>query len=306
MDQIKQVAILGAGALGAYYASRFSAVDTFSTFIAASGDRAIKLQQHGIVVNGEPWQIPVSTPQAELQPVDLMIIALKHHQLQGALEDVRHLVGQKTIIMSVLNGLDSESMIGDIYGADRVLYCVAIGIDAVRQGDTVVVANQGRLYFGEALNVPVSARVLKVQQALDRAGLNWETPDDMLRIMWWKFMMNVGVNQASAVLRAPYRVFQNSKAGQSVLTMLMREVIALAKAAGINLSEFDLDQWAPVLAKLAPEAKTSMLQDIEAGRKTEVEIFAGKVDSLGEKYHIPTPVNAMMLQMIRTLEEGLQ
>lgn len=306
MDQIKKVAILGAGALGAYYASRFSAVDTFSTLIAASGDRAIKLQRHGVVVNGEHWQFPVSTPRAELQPVDLMIIALKHHQLQGALEDVRHLVGQKTIIMSVVNGLDSESVIGDVYGADRVLYCVAIGIDAVRQGDAIVVANQGRLYFGEALNVPVSARVLKVQQALDRAGLNWETPDDMLRIMWWKFMINVGVNQASAVLRAPYRVFQNSKAGQSVLTMMMREVIALAKAAGINLSESDLDQWAPVLAKLAPEAKTSMLQDIEAGRKTEVEIFAGKVVSLGEKYHIPTPVNAMMLQMIRTLEEGVQ
>ncbi len=304
MDQMKRVAILGAGALGAYYASCFFATG-FTTVFAASGHRAQALREQGVKINGERLILPVLTPDEQAHPVDLIIVALKHHQLAEALADIGQMVGSETIILSVLNGLDSETVIADMYGADKVLYCVAIGIDAVRQGNEVIVANQGKLYLGEASNLPVSSRVRKVQQALDHAGLKWETPDDMLRIMWWKFMMNVGVNQASAVLRAPYRVFQQSKAGQSVLTMLMQEVITLAKAAGINLTETDLDQWAPILAKLAPEAKTSMLQDIEAGRKTEVEIFAGKVVTLGEKYHIPTPVNAMMLQMIRTLEEGL-
>lgn len=303
MDQIDRVAILGAGALGAYYASCFAA-GGFTTMFAASGQRAQALRGQGVVINGSRLHLPVVTPEDLTDPADLIIVALKHHQLQDALPDIHPLVGPDTIIISVLNGLDSEAVIAGLYGQQKVLYCVAIGIDAVRQGNEVIVANQGKLYFGEAVNVPVSVTVRRVQQALDRARLKWETPDDMLRILWWKFMMNVGINQASALLRAPYGVFQKSPAGQAVLTTLMGEVISLAKAAGINLTEKDLEQWTPILQKLAPEAKTSMLQDIEAGRKTEVDIFAGKVVALGQEYSLPTPANAMVLQMIRTLEES--
>jgi 2-dehydropantoate 2-reductase len=83
---------------------------------------------------------------------------------------------------------------------------------------------------------------------------------------------------------------------------LMREVIALAKRIGVNLGEQDLDGWYAVLKTLSPEGKTSMLQDIEAGRKTEVEVFAGKVVELGRRYAIPTPANQTILSIIHVLE----
>lgn len=303
MDYIKRVAVFGAGALGSYYAGEFAAAD-FTTMFAAAHGRAETLQQQGVRVNGRDLVLPVVSPADEDQPVDLVIVALKHHQLAAALDDIRPLLGPETMILSVLNGLDSEAVIAARYPRQKILYCVAIGIDAVRQGNDVIVANQGKLYFGEATNVPASPAVRRVQQALDRAGLAWETPEDMLRVLWRKFMMNVGINQASAVLRAPYAVFQNSAAAQALLTMLMQEVVCLAGAAGINLTDKDLQQWTPILHKLAPEAKTSMLQDIEAGRKTEVDIFAGKVVALGRQYGIATPANAMILQMIRALEDN--
>ena len=144
---------------------------------------------------------------------------------------------------------------------------------------------------------------VRVQAAFDRAGLMYETPPDMIRMLWWKFMINVGINQASAVMRASFGVFQSSPEAQALVDTLMREVIVIAERIGVNLVEKDLDDWNAVLKTLSPKGKTSMLQDIEAGRKTEVEVFAGKVVELGRKHGIPTPVNQTLLSIIHVLEQ---
>ena len=96
-------------------------------------------------------------------------------------------------------------------------------------------------------------------------------------------MVNVGMNQASAVMRAPYGVFQTMPEAQALMEALMHEVIVLAEHAGVNLVEQDIADWYGFLNTLSPQGKTSMLQDIEAGRKTEVEIFGGKVVALGKR-----------------------
>lgn len=83
----------------------------------------------------------------------------------------------------------------------------------------------------------------------------------------------------------------------------MKEVILLAEKVGVNLTIDDIDEFKEILKKLSPEGKTSMLQDIEAGRKTEVENLAGKVCELGSKYGVATPINDMLYKMIRILEK---
>jgi 2-dehydropantoate 2-reductase len=115
-------------------------------------------------------------------------------------------------------------------------------------------------------------------------------------------MINVGINQASAVLRAPYGVFQSSPDARALIRSLMEEVVTLAKKTGIGLTEKDIEKWGIIMNHLSPTGKTSMLQDVEAGRKTEVEIFAGKVVSLGKDYDVPTPVNATILRIIKVIE----
>ena len=207
-------------------------------------------------------------------------------------------------ILSVMNGLDSEQILGSVYGMDKVLYTVSVGIDALRQGNEIAYTRRGKHYFGRAVNDRPTQQVRRVQEAFERAGIPYETPVDMMRILWWKFMVNVGMNQASAVMRAPYGVFRSSPDAQALMEALMREVIALAKPAGVNLTEADVDDWYGVLETLSPQGKTSMLQDIEAGRKTEVEVFGGKVVELGAAYGIPTPVNQTVLQIIKVLEQN--
>jgi 2-dehydropantoate 2-reductase len=300
--EIETVAIIGAGAVGGSYASILHDWNPRCVSIVAGGSRCEGLSREGLIVNGRPYLIPVLRPEDPSPPSDFIIVAVKHHHLDTAIEEMKNRVGAETTILSVMNGIESEERIGAVYGMEKLLYAVAVGIDAQREGNRINYTNQGRIFFGEDKNPSLTDRVKRVQALFDRAGIAYVTPPDMIRTLWWKFMINVGINQASAVLRAPYSVFQKSREAQDLMGEAMREVIALAGKRGVSLSGDDVDDWYRVLAGLNPEGKTSMLQDVEAGRKTEVEMFAGRMIELGKRHGIPTPVNQKLFDEIRKIE----
>ena len=116
-------------------------------------------------------------------------------------------------------------------------------------------------------------------------------------------MINVGINQTSAVLKAPYGIFQKVPSAYSWVEDTMREVVTISQKAGTGLTEEDVKIFWPILNNLSPNGKTSMLQDVEAGRKTEVDYFAGKVRELGKKYNVPTPINDQLYRTIHIIED---
>lgn len=288
---IESVAIVGAGAMGAMYAAHFADAG-FATSLIARGERAARLRDPGLLVNGAPLATRVVDLDTEVpDPVGLIVVAVKSGQLDEAIADLAPLVGEHTTILSVLNGLDSEAALADAYGAERVLLSVALAMDAEREGRDVTYRQSGMLVFGEARNEPPSQRVVAVQEALDHAELRWQTPVDMRHQMWWKFMVNVGINQASAVLRAPYGAFAVDGPAREFMSALIGEVIEVARAEGVHLGPDDLARWDHVLAGQPAGGRTSMHQDVEAGRPTEVGIFAGRVVELGRSHGIATPFN---------------
>jgi 2-dehydropantoate 2-reductase len=299
---IETISVIGAGALGAAYAGMLYDMNGRCVSFVAGGDRYERLRREGVIVNGTRYLIPVLLPDDVSEPSDLIIVAVKYHQLDEAIRDMKNRVGAETTIISVMNGIESEERIGAVYGMEKVLYCVAVGIDALREGNRVTYTTQGKLFFGEARNTVLTERVTRLQALCDKAGIIYETPPDMIRILWWKFMVNVGINQASIVLRAPYSVFQTSLEARNLMESAMREVIMLSEKAGVNLSGEDIEKFQSVLHRLSPQGKTSMLQDIEAGRKTEVEMFAGKVIELGKKLDVPTPINKKLFDEIKRIE----
>ena len=299
---IKTIAIVGAGAMGAAYAAMFLDAVDFVPFFVAEGDRYNKLKKQPLSVNGKMYAVSVMLPEEVEEPADFVLVALKHHHLNDALQLIKTVTGPETTILSVMNGLESEKMIGSVCGMDKLLCAIAVGIDAVHEGNNFSYARPGRIIFGGCSRMEDSWRIARVEEALNRAAIPHEVSSDIIRIMWWKFMINVGVNQASAVLGAPYGVFHSSPDALVLMKLLMREVIALANKISIDLTEQDLEEWLTVLATLAPGGKTSMLQDVEAGRKTEVEIFAGKVLAMGREFGIATPINQAVFHIIKVIE----
>lgn len=300
--RVRTVAVVGAGAMGGMYAAHFVRTG-FEVLLVASGARAERLREQPLVVNGEPLRARVWDPRGsaagDVAPADLVLVAVKDAQLAEAIELIEPLMGEHTTVLSVLNGLDSEEAVAARYGAERVLLCVAAAMDARRDGQRVTYRQAGRLTFGPAVAGESAERVAAVQEALDRAGLAWSAPADMRHAIWWKFLVNVGINQASAVLRAPYGAFQHDGPARSLMLALQDEVVAVARAEGVDLGAADLAAWDEVLAGQPADGWTSTLQDVEAGRPTEVEIFAGRVVALGAAHGIPTPYNRSMLWILR-------
>jgi len=295
---IETIAVVGAGAMGAAYAGLLYDMDKNCISFVAGGNRFERLRRDGLIVNGKHYIIPVLTPDDSSAPSDLIIVAVKYQHLDNAIRDMKNRVGGETTIMSVMNGIESEERIGAVYGMDKVLYAVSLGIDALREGNRVNYKSQGKIFFGEARNPFLTDRVKCVQALFDRAGIIYETPPDMIHILWRKFMINVGINQASAVLRAPFHVFQTSPEARSLMQSAMQEVITLSEKAGVNLSGEDIESFDKILMSINPHGKTSMLQDVE----TEVEMFAGKVIELGRQFGVPTPVNQMLFDSIKKIE----
>ncbi len=302
MPTIRNVSIVGAGAMGAAYAAMFSDAAGFAVSFVARGERYERLKNRTFCVNERLYRFPVVHADKIAQPADLVLVALKHHHLDDAVADIAALAGGDSAIVSVMNGLESEQIIAAACGMDKLVYAIAVGIDAVHENGRFTFANPGKIVFGPLADGGQGPRLERIQEALNRAGIDNQIPVDIMRAMWWKFMVNVGINQASAVLRAPYHVFQSSADARALMRALMAEVVAIAGRAGIDLTPKDLDEWSPVLMGLSPGGKTSMLQDVEAERKTEVEIFAGKVIDLGSRYGVPTPVNATIKSIIRVME----
>jgi 2-dehydropantoate 2-reductase len=302
MQAIRTVAVFGAGALGVMYAQPLAKLLGEGLFFVADGDRYERLRAATFLVNGAEERFAVRKPDQLDSPADLVLVAVKNYDLPLLSPAISRISGPGTIVVSVLNGIDSEALLERAVPGSTVLHCCVLGMDAVKEGPAVRFSTRGKILLGAADNRP-SAALSSAVDLFRAAGLVCETPADIRRSIWWKWMINIGVNQVSAVTGATYGVFHEDRDIQLLMEAAMREVIALARAEGVDLSEQDIEAWYPVLRSLGAAGKTSMLQDVEAGRKTEVASFAGRLVELSAARGLSAPVNETLLRIIAVREK---
>lgn len=302
MKKITSVSLIGLGAIGAAYGTKLHESLASSFRVIANHERIKRYEETPFQIAGKEYRFNYVAPETKAEPADLVIIAVKNAELPQAIEDMRNHVGPDTIILSLLNGISSEKEISEVYQNGHILYSMCVSIDAVRESNQITFSSLGKICFGAKDN-KLSDDVLAVKELFERVDIAYEIPNDIWRAMWWKFMLNVGANQVSAILQAPYRVFQEVPAASQLLDSAMSEVAAISEKVGVNLNEEDIKRAIDTVKALSPEGKTSMLQDVEAGRKTEVEYFGKEVCEMGRKYEIATPINEQLYLMIHIIEE---
>lgn len=305
--KIKTVAVVGLGALGIMYAKYFSdKLSKENVRVIANKNRIERYKESGIYCNGQICDFNYVLPETVQKPADLVLFCVKYNQLQQAIEDAKHQVGKDTIILSALNGISSEEVIGNVFGMDKVLYCVAQGMDADKLENKMNYTHMGMLSLGEKDNTVRSEKVARVTEFFDAIDFAYEVPQDMNHRLWGKFMLNTGVNQTVAVFETNYGGIQAEGEPRKVMIDAMREVIALSEKIGINLSEKDLTYWLNVLSTLNPLGIPSMRQDMIAERKTEVGLFSGTAIALGKQYQVPIPVNEWLYQKVQEMEKNFK
>ena len=305
---IHEIVICGAGAVGGSWLEPLQALEELDPAarvrlrVLAGGERRARLLGDGLTVNGRRLDVRCVVPGEAGPPADLLVVAVKQPQLASAVEDMAGLVGLETILLPLLNGITSEEVLGRAFGPERVLHAFVVGNDVVREGSALRFSRMGEAVFGAASNDPSDPRVLAVKEVLERAGIACRVPADIRREQWWKFMLNCGVNQVSAVLRATYGAMVANPEARDLTLRVAREVVEVARREGVALEPAEVEKIFPLMATLAPDGRTSMLQDVDAGRKTEVESFAGTVVALGRRHGVPTPVNEVLGLLIAALE----
>lgn len=287
MKNINNVLICGLGAIGSIYADKIKNVK-----ILVDKHRLKKYQDNPRTFNGKVMELDYILPECKDFKADLIIIATKYDGLNDAIKNIKNFVTEDTIIISLLNGVTSEKRIAEKYGKEKLVYSYFIGHSAVRTGRNIT---------QDGINTIVFDGNKKVKEFFDRVGINYEIPNDIIRSMWLKFMLNVSSNQTSAILRMTFgQMTENSKCMEFIVNV-MKEVQAIAKAEGVENTETMIDDALISLGKMTPDGKTSMLQDVLAGRKTEVDMFAGVIIELGKKHNIKTPYNTVLKGLIEAV-----
>lgn len=301
MNKINNVIICGLGAIGTIYAEKLKGCTNLK--ILADEKRIERYKKNPVIFNGKKCGFDFILPDEKNFKADLIIISVKNSGLVDAAASIKNFVDENTIILSLLNGISSEEYLASIYGWEKLLFSYFVGHTSTRKGAEITFDGVGEIVFGEKENSEFSQKVLAIKNLFDEAKIDYSIPEDMEYSMWKKFLVNVGTNQASAILGGAYKLFQNSEKSMNLAKNFMKEAQKIAEVSGVKNTEKMLDEALEIINSMLPETKSSMLQDVESARKTEVEIFAGKVVEMGEKFNIPTPYNKIAFEIISALDE---
>lgn len=301
MKQIRTAALIGAGAIGAFFIPGLVQVLGDRFCVIASGERKTRLEQEGMTVNGIHTSFTVKTAEEAGCP-DLILIATKYGDLEEVKDLLKQMVGPDTTVISTLNGIDSEEIIGETIGMEPIVYGF-MRVSAVRSGNVVTYGLQNRgLFLGER-DGSISERVQAIDALLTEAGINHVVSKQIIKDQWFKYACNIAENQSQGLLGVPFGSFRDNAHVNFVRLELMKECLAVAAARGIVITPEELAHQEGVLMTLPYLNKTSMLQDLEAHRKTEVEMLSGTLVKLGEKLSVPVPYNRLVYHAIRALED---
>lgn len=314
--RINTVAIIGMGALGLMYADHI-VKNTNNTCSSETGnadcntsdsvsfvmdsDRVQKYRDAVFTVNNQECTFKLISEE-EAAPVDLLIVAVKYTALPTIYESIRRCCDDHTIVMSVMNGITSENLIKENCGCKNVIYTVAQGMDAMKFGNSVTFSKMGELHIGVLPGADESS-LNDVCEYFERINMPYVKEEDILYRMWFKFMLNVGINQICMIYEVGYGIATTpGTEPYRTLISAMREVEVLALKEGVSLAEEDINGAISILKTLNPESTPSMGQDRIAKRKSEVDMFAGTIIELGKKHNVAVPTNAYIYECVQNIE----
>ena len=300
---MNQITIIGSGAVGAMYGLRLhQLLGKENVVFLADEQRREKYAEESLFLNGEKVDFTFVDPK-DAKSSDLVILATKNLQLEEAVKQIEHAVGEHTVILSLLNGIESEEKLGETYGKEHVLYGFAVGLNSTHVGNRIDFSKEGRIVFGEKDNSK-SERIEAICSLFQRAHITYVVPEDIRLELWKKFMLNTAFNTISALCRATYGDLKQESV-KALAWKASKEVQAVGQKEGVFLTDTMIEQNYQIVTSLGFEGKTSMCQDMEAGRKTENNWFCSAVVRLGEKHSIPTPT-CEILSLLVEASEGVQ
>ena len=303
-----RMAVMAAGAVGGYFGARMAAAGHDVAFIARGAHRDA-IRRDGLKIESALGDlhlkdVNVADDPKQVGPVDVALFAVKLWDTESAAAQARPLVGARTRVITLQNGVDSVERLAPILGDEATIGGATYVVTniarpgVIRHTGTVARIRCGRL-DGRSDDV-LAACVNEMKSA----GIDITLADHMLVDIWKKFVMLSGTSGITASTRQPLGVIRDDEDMRAFFYQLMHETIGVGRAAGVEFAaDFaaELDRW---VASFPPTMKASMANDLDAGRRLELDWLAGKVVALGRKYGIATPGHEAVYAILKPYRMG--
>lgn len=302
-----KVAVMGAGAVGAYFGGLLAKNGVDVTFIAR-GRHLEALRANGLIVKSYKgdFSVPVkaTSDPGEIGPVDLILFSVKSYDTEAAIRQALPLIGQATIILLLQNGVDNGEKMAAIAGKEKVLEAAVYVGASIPEPGVITHKAGGRIIFGEPEG-GISERVRKLEGFFNGHGFPAEASPNVLVPQWSKFAWNVSFNPINALIGGPVgRVVANPQTLE-LAKRTIEEIMPIARALRIHLPDDLVDRHVQWTLTMGPDIKTSTLQDLEAGKPLELETFNGVIVRKGQELGIPTPYNFSLYALLSQLSPRL-
>jgi 2-dehydropantoate 2-reductase len=306
-----KVAVVGAGGVGSVFGGRLAAAEHEVWLVHRRREVVEALQRDGLRLESpgtdERIAVHAALDAGSIGPVDLVLILTKSTDTRAAAQAARPLIGSKTVVVTLQNGLGNLETIAEELGAERSLLGMTyVGAALVAPAHARLTA-PGPSFLGEP-NGSLSGRVTELARTFTEAGVPTQATDRLWEMVWGKLVINAALNATCALTGASGAAALSSEAACTWLGMVAEETAAVARALGIALPYPDAAERVRQHCRDVGASKPSMLQDMERGRRTEVDAINGAVVREGKRLGVPTPYNEALLLLVSAREQasGLQ
>ncbi|HLA96826.1 MAG TPA: 2-dehydropantoate 2-reductase [Anaerolineales bacterium] len=293
-----RIAVFGAGGVGGYFGGRLAQAGQEVIFIAR-GAHLETMRRRGLRVDSLKGDFILPSVQATDDPaqvgeVEAVLVAVKAWQVPQAARAMPPLVGERTCVLPLENGVEAPEQLAEALGAPRVLGGLChISSYIAAPGHIKHVGIEPHVALGE-LDGRRSERAEQLRLTFEQAGVWAEVPADIQAAMWEKFLFIAAISGVGAVTRAPAGVMRQVPGIRSLLEAAMQEIYALARARGVKLADDIVARTLAFVDGLPPGVTASMQRDILEGRPSELASQNGAVVRMGAQAGAPTPVNAYL------------
>ena len=291
-----KIAVMGSGGLGGLYGGRLAHAGYDVTFIARGAHMSAMKEQGLLIENDEQGEVRVARPNVTDDPaavgvVDYVLLAVKLWDTDAAVSAIRPMVGPRTVVISLQNGVIKDDILRREFGEDAVVGAVAyVATHVARPGVIHQTGSMQRLILGE-YDGQQSPRAQQLLDAMLRAGIQAAISDDIRRTIWEKYVFLVGLSGTTATMRSTIGPIRQNAQSRAFLYDLLKETVAVGRAHGVRLPSDYADDRLAFLDTVPATMTSSMHHDLEKGNRLEVAWLSGGVVELGRAVNVATPAN---------------
>ncbi len=303
--KVLRIAVFGAGAIGNLFGGLLAEAGKDVVFVTRKRSQAYILNRDGLRITGlsgdRVVRVKATSDAYREQDIDLIILSVKSYDTVDALAGASRMASEKTALLTLQNGLGNVEKTLKTFGRDRTLGgTTTMGSTLVRPNE-ICHTGWGETVLGEA-SERLTERVSRIAQELNEAGIKTQVTSNLSGWIWSKVVVNVGINALAAITGLRNGELLEYPWLRNLMAKAVYEAVEVAEALNVKLEIRDPLQRVEEVAWTTSKNKASMLQDLERGKKTEIDYLNGAVLKLGKELNIQTPVNEVLTGLVKAIE----